>query len=68
MKTAEQWQKIFEGETSLQSIKEIQTDALRHAASVAWQHKVASIDDKTFAHNMACQEVSIKLEREANSL
>jgi hypothetical protein len=34
MKTAQEWQEELAGETSVESIKAIQADALRHAAAV----------------------------------
>jgi len=43
-------------------------DAMRHAAELCWQRKVAGTTDVDYNHNLACQECAKAIQAEADKL
>lgn len=59
MKTPKQWQEELSGETSIQAIRAIQTDALVHAMTVMTNYKQSRAD--------AVSELAIEIEKNVNA-
>lgn len=61
MKTPKEWQDELAGETSLQSIAQIQSDALYHVAKIIYQRLCFKEDGKAYFGNIAELELHTEI-------